>query len=134
MISYTSNQNEIIKRNIQITKNNIQVMLKNIKLSIKLWNEAIKIDVYLCNQIVIDSKVNEQCIISEEAWIEQKLSINHICVWNCKCYFYVNFKSLSIIEKYDKLMNYNCIIVFIEYKDNIIWQYHLFISDLKYII
>ena len=71
-------------------------MIKNAKLFIEFWAEAAKTDVYLQNQIIIKFLINEVLTTSKKTFIEIKLSIDHVWVWECKCYSYIDFKSLSV--------------------------------------
>ncbi len=70
-------------------------------------------------------------MISKKTFIEIKLSINHVQVWECKCYSYINFKSLSVEDKWDKFMNRDRFNVFMKYVKNIDKQYHFWVSDLN---
>ncbi len=95
-VSHMLIQNKVVKRIIHIIKNLMQVMIKNAKLFIEFWAEAAKTDVYLQNQIIIKFLINEVLTTSKKTFIEIKLSIDHVWVWECKCYSYIDFKSLSV--------------------------------------
>ncbi len=92
-------QNEVVERVIYITKNSMQVMIKNVELLIEFWAEAAKTDVYLQNWIITKFLINKVFMILKKIFIEIKLSIDHVWVWECKCYSYVDLKSLSIEDK-----------------------------------
>ncbi len=127
-------QNEVVKRIIHITENSMQVMIKNVELLIKFWAEAAKTDVYLQNQIIMKLLINEAFMISKKTFIKIKLSIDHVQVWECKCYLHIDFKSLSIENRWDKFMNKNRLDAFMKYVKNIDKQYHLWVSDLDWVI
>jgi len=133
-ISHMLIQNKVVKRIIHITKNLMQVMIKNAELFIEFWAKAAKTDVYLQNWIIMKLLINEVLMISKKTFIEIKLSIDHVWVWRCKCYSYVDLKSLSIEDKRDKFMNRDRFNVFMKYVKNIDKQYHLWVSDLDRVI
>ena len=58
--SYTSHQNGVVERSIQITENSIRAIMKNLDLSLEFWDEAAMINAYLRNRIVIESLINEK--------------------------------------------------------------------------
>ncbi len=127
-------QNEVVERVIHITENSMQVMIKNAELLIEFWAEAAKTDVYLQNWIIMKLLINEVLMILKKTFIEIKLSIDHVQVWECKCYSYVDFKSLSIEDRWDKFMNRDRLDVFMKYVKNINKQYCLWVSDLNRVI
>ncbi len=73
-------------------------------------------------------------MISKKTFIEIKLSIDHVQVWECKCYSYIDLKSLLIEDRRDKFMNKDRFNVFMKYVKNINKQYHLWVSDLNRVI
>ncbi len=73
-------------------------------------------------------------MISKKTFIEIKLSIDHVQVWECKYYSYVDFKSLSVEDRRDKFMNRDKLNVFMKYVKNIDKQYHLWVSDFNRVI
>ena len=68
----------------------------------------------------------------KKTFIDVKLFINHIHVWECKCYNYIDLRSLS--DRHDKFMNWEWVKVFMNYIKKIMKQYLLWTSDLKHII
>ena len=94
----------MIEQKIKITKNQIRAMIKNAELSIKFWFEIDKTNVYIRNRVEIKFTINENFILFTKIFIEIKLFINHFCVWNCKCYAFVNSKFLIKNQK-NKFMN-----------------------------
>ncbi len=127
-------QNEVVERVIYITENLMQVMIKNAELLIEFWAKAAKTDVYLQNWIIMKLLINEVLMILKKTFIKIKLSIDHVWVWECKCYSYVDLKSLSVEDKWDKFMNRDRFNVFMKYVKNIDKQYHLWVSDLNQVI
>ena len=55
-------------------------------------------------------------------------------MWRCKCYFFVDWKSLSAEDRQDKFMNCERVRVFMNYIDEIMKQYWIWVPDLKCII
>ena len=93
-----------------------------------------KINIYLHNYTAIEFIIDGQVTTSEKIFIRAKSFIDHIYVWEYKCYFFVDSKSLSVRDRQDKFMNCERVKVFMNYIDEIIKQYWLWTSDLKYII
>jgi len=118
-VSHMSIQNEVVKKVIHITENSMQVMIKNAELLIEFWAKVAKTDIYLQNWIITRLLINETFMISKKTFIEIKLSIDHVQVWECKCYLHVNLKSLSIEDKQDKFMNKDRFNAFMKYVKDI---------------
>ena len=133
-VSYMSIQNGVVKQAIRMTENSVCVMIKETELSIEFWVQAAEINVYLCNCTAIESIIDDQSTTSEKAFTELKSFINHIHVWRCKCYVYINFRSLSTEDRQNKFMNCERVKVFMKYINEIMKQYWLWVSDLKHII
>ena len=112
---HTFKQNKIFERNIRITKNNIRVMIKKTNLFIEFWSKTTTIDVYIRNRVDTNSVMNEKKITFIEAFEKIKSSIDYIRIWNCVCYFFVNFKFLFVDIKKNKFMNRNRRCVFLNY-------------------
>ena len=112
----------------------MRVMIKNAELFIKFWAKAAKTNVYLQNWIIIKLLINEVLMILKKTFIEIKFSIDHVQVWECKCYLHINLKSLSIEDRWDKFMNKDRLDAFMKYVKNINKQYHLWVSDLDRVI
>ncbi len=127
-------QNKVVERIIHITENLMQVMIKNAELFIKFWAEVVKTDVYLQNWIITRLLINEVLMILKKTFIEIKLSIDHVQVWECKCYLHIYFKSLSIENRWDKFMNKDRLDAFMKYVKNINKQYCLWVSNLNRVI
>ncbi len=134
IVSHMLIQNEVVERIIYITENLMQVMIKNAELFIEFWAEAAKTDVYLQNWIIMKLLIDKVLMILKKTFIEIKLSIDHVRVWECKCYSYVDLKSLSIKDRQDKFMNRDKFDIFMKYVKNIDKQYHLWVSDLNRVI
>ncbi len=112
----------------------MQVMIKNAELLIEFWAEVVKTDVYLQNWIIIRFLIDEVFMILKKTFIEIKFLIDHVQVWECKCYSYVDLKSLLIEDKWDKFMNKDRFNIFMKYVKNIDKQYCFWVSDLNRII
>src|SRR5271154_1090225 len=108
-------------------------MLKEAGLPVELWDEAAMTDAYLRNRTDIGPEINDQRITPEEAWTGEKPSIDHIRVWGCKCYSYVNPKSLPPKGRQDKLMDRGRVAVFVGYEENTIKQFRIYAPDLGYV-
>jgi len=119
IVLHMSIQNKVVKRVICITENLMQVMIKNAELLIEFWAKAAKTDVYLQNWIIIRFLINEVLTILKKTFIEIKLSIDHVWVWECKCYSHVDLKSLSIKDRWDKFMNKDRLDAFMRYVKDI---------------
>ena len=63
-----------------------------------------------------------------------EITSQYIHVWECKYYFFVDSKSLSVRDRQDKFMNCERVRVFMNYVDEIMKQYQLWAPDLKHII
>ncbi len=112
----------------------MQVMIKNAELLIEFWAKAAKINVYLQNWIITKFLINKAFTTSKKIFIEIKFSIDHVQVWECKCYSYVDLKLLSVEDRRDKFMNRDRLNIFMKYVKNIDKQYHLWFSDLDRVI
>ena len=134
IVSHMLIQNKVVKRVIYITKNLMQVMIKNVELFIEFWAKVAKTDIYLQNWIIMKLLINEVLMILKKTFIEIKLSIDHVWVWECKCYSYIDFKSLSIEDRWDKFMNKDKLDIFMKYVKNIDKQYHFWVSDFNQVI
>ena len=109
-------------------------MIKEAKLPIEFWVQAAETDAYLRNRTAIGPIIDGQPTTSEEAFTGLKPSIDHIHVWGCKCYAYVDPKSLSTEGRQDKFMDCERVGVFIEYINETTKHYWLWAPDLKRII
>ena len=109
-------------------------MIKNAELFIEFWAKAAKTDVYLQNWIIMRLLIDEAFMISKKTFIEIKFSIDHVWVWRCKCYSYVDLKSLLIEDRQDKFINRDKFDIFMKYVKNIDKQYHLWVSNLHQVI
>ena len=107
-------------------------MIKNVELSIEFWPEAEKADAYIRNRVSTGLMINENSTIFMKAFIEIKSFIDHIRVWGCKCYVFVNSKFFTRNRK-NKFMNKNKFCVFFDYLKKIDTQYLMWISDREFI-
>ncbi len=110
-------------------------MLRDAKLPLEFWDEAAKTDVYLRNRCANgpQEEASRDRMTPEEAWTGQKPSIDHIRVWGCKCYSYVNPKSLPASGRHDKLVDRERVAIFMGYEPTTTRQYRIYAPDLGYI-
>ena len=71
----------------------------------EFWPEALQATIYIIDRTATSPEIDSQIIIPEEAWSRVKPSIDHIRVWGCRCYAYINPKSLLSFSRKDKLMD-----------------------------
>ena len=127
-------QNGVAEQAIQTTENSVHTMTKETELPIEFWVQAAETDAYLRNHTAIRPIIDGQSTTSEKAFTELKPFIDHIHVWGCKCYFFVDPKSLPVEDRQDKFMNHERVGVFMGYIDETTKQYQLWAPDLKRII
>lgn len=109
-------------------------MLKDAKLPVEFWVEAAETDAYLRNRTAAGPLINGKPTSPEEAFTGQKPSIDHIRVWGCKVYSYVDPKSLPVGSRHDKLMDRGRVGVFMGYMDETEKHYRLWAPDLRRVI
>ena len=98
------------------------------------WDKIAKINIYICNCTAIKPEINKFRIIPYKIWNKKKSSINHIYIWEYKCYVYNNLRLLSVKIYQNKLMDGKKIRIFLEYNDRINRQYYIYILDTGSII
>ena len=118
-VPYTSHQNGIAERGIQITENNIRAMYKDSGMGMIFWDEAAKMDAHIRNHTTVGPEVDGSRITSYEDWRKEKFLIDYFCVWGYKCYVYNNPKSLPAGICQDKFINYKKVGIFLGYSDKI---------------
>ena len=133
-ILYNSLQNSVAEREIWTIENSMRVMLKDANLLLEFWAEAAKTDVYLWSCVNTDPQVNNESTTSIQAFISVKPSINHLWVWGCKCYSYVDLRSVLSADKAEKLTDQRRPCVFMRYSEDTDKQYYLWASDQGVII
>ena len=99
----------------------MRAMLKDSSLPNEFWPEAAKAGVYLRSRTSI--KLDGWLTTPEEAFTGQKPSVDHLRVWGCKVYTYMNPKSLPESSRKDKLMDRGRVGVFLGYSDSSDKQY-----------
>lgn len=132
-VLYMSIQNDVAEYTIQTTENSVWVMIKNSELSIEFWVETVQINTYLYNHTATDSMINDKQITLKKVFISVKSFINHLWVWRCKCYFYVDLKSL-LKRRQDKFMNREQVKVIVDYIEKTTKQYLLWALNMKCVI
>ena len=70
----------------------------------------------------------------QQAINRKRLEIGHIRVWGCKCYAYINPKSLLVGTRYDKLMPRGREAILVRFDPLTIKQYRIYTLDLRRII
>lgn len=109
-------------------------MLKEAKLLTDFWVEAAETDAYLRNRTATGPLIDGKPTTPKEAFTGQKPSIDHVRVWGCKVYSYVDPKSLPVGSRHDKFMDRARVGVFMGYVDETEKQYRLWAPDLGRII
>ena len=134
-ILYRSYQNGPAEKTIQRSEGDARAMLAEANLPIEFWDEAVETDTYLRNRLPGGEGLrSENYIFSpEEAFTGRKgqISIDHIKIFGCKCYAYVDPKSLPAYRRKDKLMPRGRIYIFIGYVDETTKQYKVYAPDLQ---
>lgn len=133
-IPHQSSQNGVAERAIQTTEAQVRAMLKEAKLPTDFWVEAAETDAYLRNRTATGPLIDGKPTTPEEAFTGQKPSIDHVRVWGCKVYSYVDPKSLPVGSRHDKFMDRARVGVFMGYVDETEKQYRLWAPDLGRII
>jgi hypothetical protein len=110
-------------------------MLIEAKLPIEFWDEAVEADAYLRNRLPGGEGLRSETYIfsPEEAFTGQKgqIGIEHIKVFGCKCYSYVDPKSLPADGRKDKLVPRGRTCVFMGYVDETTKQHKVYAPDLR---
>ena len=131
---YTSHQNGVAERSIQTTEANIRAMIDDAQLPIEFWDEAARTNAYLRNRTPRGPEIDGLPTSPEQAWNGKKPSIDHLRVWGCKCYSYVDSKSHPPNTRRDKLMPKAREAVLVGYDDNTTKQYKIFAPDLGRVV
>ena len=132
---YTSHQNGIAERSIRTTEEAMRTLLADAKLPIEFWDEAATMDTYLRNRITTNGPTIDGNMTSPQQAIDGKRSeIGHIRIWGCKCYAYVNPKSLPAGTRHDKLMPRGREAVLVGFDPLTTKQYRVYAPDLRRII
>jgi hypothetical protein len=134
-VPYKSNQNGIAERTIQRTEADARAMLAEAELPIEFWDEAIEADTYLRNRLPGGKGLRSGSYVfsPEEAFTGRKgqITAKHIRIFGCKCYSYVDPKSLPAHGRKDKLMPHGRTCVFMGYVDETTKQYKVYAPDLR---
>jgi Reverse transcriptase (RNA-dependent DNA polymerase) len=134
-VPYKSNQNGVAEKTIQRAEADARAMLIEAKLPIEFWDEAVEADAYLRNRLPGGEGLRSETYIfsPEEAFTGQKgqIGIEHIKVFGCKCYSYVDPKSLPADGRKDKLVPRGRTCVFMGYVDETTKQHKVYAPDLR---
>lgn len=129
--AYNSLQNGAVERAIQTSEGSIRAMLKDSGLPNEFWPDAVRADVYLRNRTATGPEIDGQVVSPFEAYSGQKPSIDHVRVWGCKVYAYLNPKSLPVKGRHDKLMDRGRVGVFLGYVDGTTKNYKIWAPDMR---
>ena len=86
------------------------------------------------NRVTTNSIIDKKKINFIKTFIEVQSFINHLRVWECKCYTSIDIKFLLDDNRTNKLINKNKSCVFLDYNENIIIQYQIWISNRREVI
>ena len=132
-VVHSSHQNGVAERSIQSSENSIRAMIEDADLPIEFWDEAALTDAYIrCRTAtgpIIDGKVQTPY----QAFYGEVPSIDHMRVWGCICYSYVDPKSLPASGRTDKFMPRARQGIFMGYTLTAS-QYRVYAPDLGYVI
>jgi hypothetical protein len=90
-------------------------MLKDSGLLIEFWDEAIEANVYTQNHMLSGPKINGIRQTPISAYIGEMPNIDYLKPFGCKCYRYIDPKSLPANGRTDKLIMPGRLGVFIGY-------------------
>lgn len=96
--------------------------------------EAAETNAYLRNRTAVGPLIDGKPSSPKEAFTGQKPSIDHVRVWGCKVYLYVDPRSLPVRSRHDKLMDRGRVGVFMGYMDETDKQYRLWAPNLGRVI
>ena len=99
----SSHQNGPAERNIRTAETNMRAMLKEADLPLEFWDEAIQHDAYIRNRTDTGPVIDGSVVSPHEAYTGETPSIDHIRVWGCKAYAYINPKTIPAGQRHDKL-------------------------------
>ena len=133
-IAYNFIQNDVIERDIKIIENQVKVMIQDVDLLLKFWLETIEANAYVRNRVAFELVINDDLIVSMKTFTNVKSFIDHLRVWECKCYSSIDIKSLLEESKTNKFVNRERFNVFMRYDENIITQYRIWTSNRQEII
>jgi hypothetical protein len=129
-VPYMSSQNGVAERAIQTVENSVRAMIKDAELPIEFWAEAAETDAYLRNRTNVGPEIEGKPTCPEEAFTGTQPSIDHVRVWGCKAYSYVDPRSLPALGRRDKFVDRGRVGVFVGYVDETPKQYKIWAPDL----
>jgi hypothetical protein len=107
------NHNRFAERSIGTAEASMRAMLYDAGLLLEFWDEAVKADIYLRNQTNTEPIIDGKTILPARALIAVIPSNDQIRVWLCKCYSFINPKTIPVGQQHDKLVNTGRIGVFV---------------------
>ena len=128
---YNSIQNGAVERSIQTSEGSMRAMLKDAGMPNAFWPYALQTDAYLRNRTATGPEIGENVMSPHEAYTDEHPSIDHIKVWGCKAYIYMNPKSLPPTTRRDKLMDRGKVGVFLGYVEDTTKAWRLWAPDMQ---
>ena len=128
----SSHQNGPAERAIQATENAIRTMTESAGLPAKFWCFAVEADAHVRNRLPKGPLIEGKRTSPEEAYTGIKQVSDHLKVWGCKCYVYVDPKTLPTKHLHNKQVNRGKRAVFLGYSRDTNKQYWYYSADLGY--
>lgn len=129
VVPYNSIQNGLSERHIRSTENGMRARLKDSGLPNEFWIDAAQSDAYLHNRAATGPEVDGFTISPEEAYTGIRPSLDHIRVWGCVAYTYMNPKSIP--NRQDKLKDRARKVIFIGYVGKTTKTWKFWAPDMK---
>ena len=131
---YKSLMNGVAERHIQSSENGMRALLKDSDMPNEFWPEALETDAYIRGRTDTGPAIDGHVVSPEEAYSGSTPSIDHVRVWGCKVYTYMNPKSLPVDSRKDKLMDRSRVGVFVGYVPKTTKMYKIWMPDRKAVV
>ena len=128
----SSHQNGPAERAIQTTENAIRTMTESAGLPAEFWCFAAETDAHVRNRLPGGPQIKGKRTSPEEAYTGIKQVSDHLRAWGCKCYVYVDPKTLPTKHLHNKQVNRGKRAVFLGYSRDTNKQYWYYSADLGY--
>ena len=92
-------------------------MLEDAELPLEFWPEAAQADAYIRNRVATGPVIDGNPTSPIEAFTGNKPSIDHFRVWGCRCYSYMNPRSVPSADKSGKFTDRARPCVFLGYSE-----------------
>ena len=122
---YSSFQNGVAERGIQAIEAGCRTLLAGAKLPPLFWDEAAITFAYIRNRsttvlrpVPLETRaqaIQKDFITPEELFTGIRPSLDHMKIWGCKCFAYVDPKSIPAGQRRDKLVDRGRIAIFVGY-------------------